>query len=123
MTVKLLLLKSGEDIISDVEEMTFGEGETRRIVGYHLNRPCVVKLKNKESVLEKESGVHKKGYNVNMYPWMPLSKEETVPVVADWVVTMVEPIDRLVQMYREDILENGQDSQSDSSDEQRETDQ
>ena len=41
MTIKLLLLKSGEDMIADVSEMTIGEDENRRVVGYYLNRPCV----------------------------------------------------------------------------------
>ena len=29
MTVKLLLLKSGEDLISDIKEMVFGEDEEK----------------------------------------------------------------------------------------------
>jgi hypothetical protein len=33
MTVKLLLLKSGEDIIADVKEMVVGEEENARVVG------------------------------------------------------------------------------------------
>ena len=53
---------------------------------------------------------------------MPLSAEDTIPVVADWVVTIVEPVERLVQMYVEDVV-NGSSNQSDSTDEQRETDQ
>ena len=32
MTIKLLLLKSGEDIIADTTEMTVGEDEDRRVV-------------------------------------------------------------------------------------------
>ena len=36
MTVKLLLLKSGEDLIADVQEMVFGEDEEKRVVGYYL---------------------------------------------------------------------------------------
>ena len=33
MTIKLLLLKSGEDIIADVSEMVVGEEQDRRVVG------------------------------------------------------------------------------------------
>ena len=39
MTVKLILLKSGEDIIADVTEMVVGEEEERRIVGYFFDKP------------------------------------------------------------------------------------
>ena len=31
MTVKLILLKSGEDIIADVTEMIVGEGEDKKV--------------------------------------------------------------------------------------------
>ena len=43
MTIKLMLLKSGEDIVSDVAEMAVGEDKDRRVLGYYLNKPCVVK--------------------------------------------------------------------------------
>ena len=46
MTIKLLLLKSGEDIISDIKEMVIGEDEDRRVVGYFLNKPCLVKMRD-----------------------------------------------------------------------------
>ena len=34
MTVKLLLLKSGEDLIADVSEITVGEEADRKVVKY-----------------------------------------------------------------------------------------
>ena len=48
MTVKLLLLKSGEDVIADVSEMAVGEEQDRKVLGYFLDRPCVVKILNAE---------------------------------------------------------------------------
>ena len=33
MTIKLLLLKSGEDLIADAQEMVAGEGDERRVIG------------------------------------------------------------------------------------------
>ena len=100
MTVKLLMLKSGEDIIADVEEMFIGEDNEKRIIGYYLNKACVVKLRNPNF----KEGETKKGYEVSLFPWMPLSAEEKIPVVADWVVTIVEPVEKLVQMYTEDVV-------------------
>ena len=46
MTIKLILIKSGEDLISDVAEMAVGEEEERRVIGYYLTKPCVVKMRN-----------------------------------------------------------------------------
>ena len=123
MAIKLLLLKSGEDMIADVKEMAFGEEEERRVVGYYLNKPCVIKMRDPNVLDDESEGRGRKaGYEVSLFPWMPLSAEETIPIPSDWVVTMVEPTVKLKEMYVEDIVNYGQNNQSNSADEQRETD-
>ena len=125
MTIKLLLLKSGEDIISDIKEMVIGEDEDRRVVGYFLNKPCLVKMRDPSLLAEESTEEQKKAaYQVSLYPWMPLSKDSVIPVAADWVVTIVEPIVKLSEMYVEDVLSRGtENNQSNSADEQSKTDQ
>ena len=124
MAIKLLLLKSGEDMIADVKEMAFGEEDQRRVVGYYLNKPCVIKMRDPNLLNDESEGRGRKaGYEVSLFPWIPLSAEETIPVPSDWVVTIVEPTVKLKEMYVEDIVNYGQSNQSDSVDEQRETDQ
>ena len=121
MTIKLLLLKSGEDIISDLSEMVVGEGEERRVIGYFLTQPCIVKMRNPN--LTEEDGNNKKaGFEVSLFPWMPLCKDKTIPIAADWIITMVEPIDKLKDMYVEDIVNYGKNNQSTSTDEQSASD-
>ena len=115
MTVKLMLLKSGEDVISDVTEMCVGTEEDRQVIGYHLNKPCVVKMRD-PNLMEEDGPKKKSGFAVSLFPWMPLTSQETIPVPADWMSTMVEPIDKLKEMYIEDIVEYGKDNQSDSTD-------
>ena len=50
MAIKLLLLKSGEDMIADVSEMAYGEDDSRRVVGYypvsytHLTLPTILRV-------------------------------------------------------------------------------
>ena len=110
MTIKLMLLKSGEDIIAETTEMSVGEGEERRVVGYYLNKPCIVKMRYPEMLTEQSQGNNKKaGYEVSLFPWLPLAVEETIPVVADWVVTMVEPVIKLKQMYITDVMNYDKD--------------
>ena len=46
MTVKLIVLKSGEDIIADMSEMVVGEGDDKKVIGYFLNRACGISLSN-----------------------------------------------------------------------------
>jgi hypothetical protein len=110
MTVKLVLLKSGEDIIADVTEMRVGEKDAK-IIGYFFDKACIVKLKEGQDSTEKKSA-----FKISMFPWMPLSADSNVPVPSDWVVTIVEPKDQLKTMYLEDVVGNGKDSEdSDSS--------
>ena len=113
MTIKLVLLKSGEDIIADVTEMAVGEEEEKSIVGYFLDRPCVIRMRDPNLI--KEEGPQKQsGFQVSLFPWIPLSKDTRIPVPADWLITMVEPAYKLKEMYIEDIVKNG--NQSDSTD-------
>ena len=119
MTIKLVVLKSGEDIIADVSEMAVGEEENPRVVGYFLDKPCLIKMRNPSLLNEGiQNGVQKAGYEVSLFPWIPLSADKRIPVPADWIVTMVEPTAKLKEMYIEDVVNHGQSNQSDASDEQ-----
>ena len=53
---------------------------------------------------------------------MPLSKDQRIPIIADWVVTMVEPVDSLKEMYEQDIVNYGNQSNS-TDDDSASTDQ
>ena len=117
MTIKLLILKSGEELISDINEMAVGEEDDQKVIGYFLRRPCLVKMKN-PGVIDQEKNKTKAGFEVSLIPWIALSKEEVIPIPSDWLVTMVTPVEQLEQMYVEDVLSYGQDDQSDSADEQ-----
>ena len=112
MTVKLAILKSGEDIVADIKEMVVGEGDDARVVGYFLTKPCGVSLNSKNIKVDDE----KDTYQLKLFPWCPLTKQEKIPISADWVVTIVDPIDKIKQMYTKEVLGDG--SESSSSDEQ-----
>ena len=112
MTVKLAILKSGEDIVADIKEMIVGEGDDARVVGYVLTKPCGVTLNSKALKIDDE----KDTYQLKLFPWCPLTKNEKIPITADWVVTIVDPIDKIKQMYTKEVLGDG--SESSSSDEQ-----
>ena len=96
MAIKLLLLKSGEDMIADVREMSYGEDDSRRVVGYYLNRPCVIKMRDPNEMPDLQDGNTKRaGFEVSLFPWIPLTSEETIPVPTDWVITIVDPVAKL----------------------------
>ena len=106
MTVKLAILKSGEDIVADIKEMIVGEGDSARVVGYHLTKPCGVTLNSKNIQIDDE----KDTYQLKLFPWCPLTKQEKIPIPSDWVVTIVDPIDKITAMYTKEVLGNGSES-------------
>ena len=110
MTVKLAILKSGEDIVADIKEMIVGEGDAARVVGYVLTKPVGVSLNRKEITIDDEE----ESFQVRLIPWCPLTKQEKIPIPSDWVVTIVDPIDKIKQMYVKEVLEDGSES-SDSN--------
>jgi len=105
MTVKLILLKSGEDVIADVQEMVIND----KVVGYIFNKPCSIKMRVREEDTDKEKTDSVK---IRLTPWIILTKDTKIPVSLDWVITLVDPIDQLLKMYEEDILINGKNNQS-----------
>ena len=112
MSVKLLLLKSGEDVVADVQEMVVEE----KVVGYYLKYPCRVKLLSDVSQVDANSKVPSK---IQLQPWMPLSKDKVIPVVSDWVVTITEPIQQLKKMYNDGVEQyEARESESPVVDEQ-----
>ena len=112
MSVKLVMLKSGEDIIADVKELKTEEG----IVGYYFYNPLIVKMYHPEesTVLNEEgsSRQYESKISVQFYPWIPLSEESKIPCSADWVVTIVEPVQNVKKLYQESLNGRNQGNQS-----------
>jgi hypothetical protein len=122
MTIKFIVLKSGEQLISDIKEMAVGEEDDQKVVGYFLHRPCIVKMKN-PGVIDQEKSKTKAGFEVTLIPWLSLTQDEVIPIPSDWLVTLVEPVPHLKQDRTEDVLNYGKDNQSDSADKQPDSDQ
>ena len=53
--------------------------------------------------IELDSEV-KSEMKVRMHPWMPLAKESAIPLSTDWVVTMITPVDKVLDMYTKEVL-------------------
>ena len=83
-TVRLLLLKSGETIISFVEESMCGTKLT---------------LKNPRTVFIESAGEN--NTTVMYGDWMPLANTRDFVISADYVVTLTYPLDSLFESYLE----------------------
>ena len=119
MTIKILVLKSGEDVIADIKEMMTSDNQ---VMGYILTKPCVVKLMSATPLTAEEDEPSTEGSSevrIRMHPWAPLAKEKQVPLSTEWVVTMFSPVDKVLDMYKKQVLkENGKNDTTDSSDKQ-----
>ena len=121
MTIKLVILKSGEDLICDMSEMVT---ENEKVVGYFLKKPCVVKIKDfvhKRDEVEENDEQNAK-FNIVFYPWIPLTSSDIITIPVDWVVTYVDPIPKLLNMYVDQVLEYVNDDQSTATIKQSDSD-
>jgi len=107
MSIKLLVFKTGEHIIADVLEWLSGPEEDAKIIGYLLKKPCLATLKDNPDSEDT--------YKINLFPWIPLSKDVDVPVPTDYVVTMVEPIEKLMEIYKRDVYDVSKEISNDSA--------
>jgi hypothetical protein len=105
MSIKLAVLRSGESVISDVKELIADDN----ICGYLFEEPHVVEVRKTGLLMEEDASEDSSGdISVSLTPWIFLSKDEKIPVRPDWIVTIVEPIDTIRQMYEDKV--NGQES-------------
>ena len=111
MTVKLALLKSGEEVISEITEMIT---EKQVVVGYYFENPCRAILTTPEIEVDEEQALAKKPVSIKLLPWLPLANEDTIPVVADWGISIVEPQPKLKELYNK-ACENYEKRKSQSS--------
>jgi len=104
MSVKLALLKSGENVIADIKELISDD----KICGYLFKNPQKIKLTESlylnEEPLEEDDSV-----GVSFSPWILFSADKEIAVRPDWIVTVVDPVKDIIKLYTEHT--NGTDSE------------
>ncbi len=115
MTIKLALLKSGEEVISDMTEMMSGQDGSGSVVGYFFKYPCRAIITTPEIQVDEGQESTQQPVSIRLLPWLPLSKDDNIPIVADWVISIVEPQDKLLEMYTK-AVKTYEDRQSTNSD-------
>ena len=95
MSVKLAVLKSGEQVIAEAKELVSEE----KVRGYLFTRPH--KVLTAQPMLLTEEAKDDNSLEVTLSPWIILSADTEVVVPTDWVVTIVEPIASVAKMYQE----------------------
>lgn len=96
MTIKVVKLKSGEDVIADVQEVQDKETKARQaFIFTHAYRV------NIEKELVPDVDARNQLYNgrILLERWQPLTIDEEIAVNPDWVVSIVEPILAVLEAY------------------------
>tara|TARA_B100000963_G_scaffold48742_1_gene36988 strand:+ start:709 stop:1029 length:321 start_codon:yes stop_codon:yes gene_type:complete len=104
MSTKLLLLKSGEQVLAEAKELVRKEGDYRlidKVYGYLLTQPHKVSA-NKPVVLT-ENVDEERNVEITLSPWILLSDDKVMTIPKEWVITIVNPIDSVVKMYQDKI--------------------
>ena len=100
MSVKLLLLKSGEEVITEAKEIV--DPNTKEPMGYHLHKPFRL------DIVSSDGGIvfnNARGYQVSWFPWAPLSKDKDFYLPAGHVLTAYDPLDSISEQYIQAIRE------------------
>jgi len=102
MSVKLALLKSGETLIADIKELVLDKEENS--YGYLFKNPKRVNISS-PMLLTEESDENDEAskVQVSLTSWFLITKDTEFALPRDWIVTIMEPVDRLVGMYEESL--------------------
>ena len=103
MSVKLLLLKSGEQVLADTKELRRKDDVPMvdKVYGFLLTQPHKVTA-NKPVVLT-ENFDEQRNVEITISPWILLTQDKVMTVPKEWVITIVNPIESVVKMYQEKI--------------------
>ena len=92
----------------ELDTLSFGPGVDEEL-GEELTDEELQEIQDDPTVDEEEYGYDSEqrlgGIEINLSPWMPLSEDDTIPIPFDVVMTLVEPVGALKNMFKKDILE------------------
>ena len=100
MAIKIAVLRTGEQVISDISDVSYEE----KFKGYLLKNPQHVSINHGPSFLTEETEQDK--VEIVLSAWIPLSSDDEVFVVPDFIVAVVDPVETVKNIYIEKVGEN-----------------
>ena len=94
MSIKIALLKSGEQVVSDIKELMSEE----KPIGYLFKDAETLTINKSFLVSDSDTSVE-----ISLSQWILMSSDRELVVPRDWVVTLAEPIDSVLKMYKDKI--------------------
>ena len=99
MAVKLAILQDNEQVIAEIKELV----DDGNPVGYLFANPHCVYADKQYLAEENED----RSVQITLSPWILLTADKEILVPKHQVITIVEPIDSVKEMYSEKV--NGSD--------------
>ena len=109
MSIQLVLLKSGEEVIADVKEL---RDEKDELISYVFKDPYRIKIKTAQVLVE---GKNTPKHEAVFYKWMSFSKDSDIIVNKDWIVCITDPIDTIKTSYEDRLNERRRSNDSNES--------
>lgn len=99
MSKKLVYLKTGEYVVTDLLEAT-DSANNNRVVGYVFRNPKQILTETQWEGSQTDHGIQVK---VSLITWPQFTKTTEVEVYPDSLVTVVDPTDELLKLYEDSL--------------------
>lgn len=103
MTIKIVALKSGEYVVTEIQEAV---DENKRRQAFVFNNPFVVKIEPLEGsdlefdIEDAEARQNIRGqYKILLSRWNPFTPDPQIAVNPDWVISISDPMMSIVESY------------------------
>ena len=104
MSVRIVRMRNGEDVICDLYEVTTKENP-KDAVAFQLVHPynvCVLEQEPELVVEGDDTNIHKiSDPEINFTPWAPLAKDRKIMLKMEEVVTAYETFEEVITKYNE----------------------
>ena len=99
MSVRVVRMRNGEDVVADLYEVTSKE-DTEKPIAFQLRHPYNLYLTDPAPVGDGE--IRKlSSPEISFQPWAPFSKDHTIMLKLDEVVSAYETFDEVIDKYNE----------------------
>lgn len=96
MSIKVVTLKSGQDVVTDISEVQHKDTGVRQ--AFVFNKPYLITIE-KQIVEGTEGRNQQYTGRILLEKWQPLTHDEDIAINPDWVVCIVEPIMSVFEAY------------------------
>ena len=113
MSVRIVRMRNGEDVIADLYEVTTKE-EPEKPIAFQLRNPYNVYVMEQD--LEDNDIQKVSDPEISFRPWAPLSLKDTIMLKLDEVVTAYETYEEIIKKYTELVeATNGRGDSTDTA--------